>query len=217
MNQKNSYYTCVTERDVILSNLFLLLFPDRLQLPQTGRASMSVVEVDDPQLIILLHFMTPFMSIQPVFESPLARPASLQGSMASQLLIDLLRDRPGAHGMLLVSIEQDGKLNSYTAILPTTTSWAICSSLFRCQVSWRVHHPCCIRKRDLLSLSLSAPPPPTRRRRQQQADFESARAQNSVCLGAFTLGHRPCWPLSIMYSATTSPGRLPPRLLFTES
>ena len=80
------------------------------QLPQTGRASMSVVEVDDPQLIILLHFMTPFMAIQPVFESPLARPASLQGSMASQLLIDLLRDRPGAHGMLLVSIEQDGKL-----------------------------------------------------------------------------------------------------------
>ena len=71
---------------------------------------MSVVEVDDPQLIILLHFMTPFMAIQPVFESPLARPASLQGSMASQLLIDLLRDRPGAHGMLLVSIEQDGKL-----------------------------------------------------------------------------------------------------------
>lgn len=80
-----------------------------MQLPQTGRASMSVVEVDDPQLIILLHFMTPFMAIQPVFESPLARPASLQGSMASQLLIDLLRDRPGAHGMLLVSIEQDGK------------------------------------------------------------------------------------------------------------
>jgi hypothetical protein len=79
------------------------------QLPQTGRASMSVVEVDDPQLIILLHFMTPFMAIQPIFESPLARPASLQGSMASQLLIDLLRDRPGAHGMLLVSIEQDGE------------------------------------------------------------------------------------------------------------
>lgn len=80
-----------------------------VQLPQTGRASMSVVEVEDPQLIILLHFMTPFMAIQPVFESPLARPGQLQGSMASQLLIDLLRDRPGAHGMLLVSIEQDGK------------------------------------------------------------------------------------------------------------
>lgn len=88
-----------------------------LQLPQTGRASMGVVEVEDPQLIILLHFMTPFMAIQPVFESPLARPASLQGSMASQLLIDLLRDRPGAHGMLLVSIEQDGKrLISYPSI-----------------------------------------------------------------------------------------------------
>lgn len=71
---------------------------------------MSVVEVDDPQLVILLHFMTPFMSIQPVFESPLARPASIQGSMASQLLIDLLRDRPGSHGMLLVSIEQDGMM-----------------------------------------------------------------------------------------------------------
>lgn len=83
------------------------------QLPQTGRASMSVVEVDDPQLVILLHFMTPFMAIQPIFESPLARPASLQGSMASQLLIDLLRDRPGAHGMLLVSIEQDGKPHQF--------------------------------------------------------------------------------------------------------
>ncbi len=79
---------------------------------------MSVVEVDDPQLVILLHFMTPFMSIQPVFESPLARPASIQGSMASQLLIDLLRDRPGSHGMLLVSIEQDGMMiNSNDYIL----------------------------------------------------------------------------------------------------
>ncbi len=116
---------------------------------------MSVVEVDDPQLIILLHFMTPFMSIQPVFESPLARPASLQGSMASQLLIDLLRDRPGAHGMLLVSIEQDGKLKFIHCCyyLRTTMSYAICSSLFRCQVSWRVHHPCSIRKRDLFSLA----------------------------------------------------------------
>ncbi|KZS18652.1 uncharacterized transmembrane protein DDB_G0289901 [Daphnia magna] len=89
---------------VHLVNRFL---PLGVTLPQTGRASMSVVEVDDPQLVILLHFMTPFMAIQPIFESPLARPASLQGSMASQLLIDLLRDRPGAHGMLLVSIEQD--------------------------------------------------------------------------------------------------------------
>lgn len=80
------------------------------QLPQTGRASMSVVEVEDPQLVILLHFMSPFMAVQPVFESPLARPASLQGSIASQLLIDLLRDRPGAHGMLLASIEQDGNI-----------------------------------------------------------------------------------------------------------
>ncbi|KAK4002415.1 hypothetical protein OUZ56_004243 [Daphnia magna] len=93
-------------------------------LPQTGRASMSVVEVDDPQLVILLHFMTPFMAIQPIFESPLARPASLQGSMASQLLIDLLRDRPGAHGMLLVSIEQDGKHPSiyvFTCSTPSTS------------------------------------------------------------------------------------------------
>lgn len=69
---------------------------------------MSVVEVEDPQLVVLLHFMSPFMAVQPVFESPLARPATLQGSIASQLLIDLLRDRPGAHGMLLASIEQDG-------------------------------------------------------------------------------------------------------------
>ena len=87
------------------------------QLPQTGRASMSVVEVDEPQLVILLHFMTPFMAIQPVFESPLARPASLQGQLASQLLVDLLRDRPGSHGMLLVSIEQDGTVPT-TIIIP---------------------------------------------------------------------------------------------------
>ena len=78
---------------------------------------MSVVEVDEPQLVILLHFMTPFMAIQPVFESPLARPASLQGQLASQLLVDLLRDRPGSHGMLLVSIEQDGTVPT-TIIIP---------------------------------------------------------------------------------------------------
>ena len=81
-----------------------------LQLPATNRTTqLSFVDVQEPQLVVLLHFMTPFMSIQPVFESPLARPASLQGSMASQLLVDLLRDRPGAHGMLLVSIESDGE------------------------------------------------------------------------------------------------------------
>lgn len=74
---------------------------------------MSFVDVQDPQLVVLLHFMTPFMAIQPVFESPLARPASLQGNMASQLLVDLLRDRPGAHGMLLASIESDGKSSSF--------------------------------------------------------------------------------------------------------
>ena len=69
---------------------------------------MTVVEVDDPQPMIMLHFMTPLMAVQPVFESPLARPAALQRNMATQLLVDLLRDRPGAHGMLLVSIEQEG-------------------------------------------------------------------------------------------------------------
>ena len=95
---------------------------------------MSVVEVDDPQLIILLHFMTPFMAIQPVFESPLARPASLQGSMASQLLIDLLRDRPGAHGMLLVSIEQDGKLQ-FLVSLSLSLSYGSRSSFQLLQVT----------------------------------------------------------------------------------
>ncbi len=70
--------------------------------------NIQCLDVDDPQLMIMLHFMTPFMSVQPVFESPLARPAALQRTMASQLLSDLLRERPGAHGMLLVSIEQDG-------------------------------------------------------------------------------------------------------------
>ena len=77
-------------------------------MPQAGRAEMNVVQVDEPQLVVMLHFMTPFMAVQPIFESPLARPQALQRTMASQLLIDLLRDRPGAHGLLLASIEQDG-------------------------------------------------------------------------------------------------------------
>lgn len=96
-------------RDCLIISVHLVrrFLPQGVTLPQTGRASMSVVEVEDPQLVVLLHFMSPFMAVQPVFESPLARPATLQGSIASQLLIDLLRDRPGAHGMLLASIEQD--------------------------------------------------------------------------------------------------------------
>ena len=135
------------------------------QLPQTGRASMSVVEVDDPQLIILLHFMTPFMAIQPVFESPLARPASLQGSMASQLLIDLLRDRPGAHGMLLVSIEQDGKLQFLVSLSVTVPAPHFsCFKLRSCRVHFVF---------TLAFLSPSTPRQKREREREREKDGSS--------------------------------------------
>ena len=83
-----------------------------LQLPLTdkGPSFLSVLEVDDPKLCVLLHLMTPMEPIEPVLESPLARPLAQQKTAASDLLTEVGSAKTAIEGMLLSNMEKDGKV-----------------------------------------------------------------------------------------------------------
>lgn len=83
-----------------------------LQLPLTdnGPSFLSVLEVDDPKLCVLLHLMTPMEPIEPVLESPLVKPLAQQKTAASDLLTEVGSAKTAIEGMLLSNMEKDGKV-----------------------------------------------------------------------------------------------------------
>ncbi|KAH8401043.1 hypothetical protein KR009_002609 [Drosophila setifemur] len=76
-----------------------------------GKATspLSVLEVSDPKLCILVHLMSPLEAIDPVMESPLAHPLLKQRSIASELVTEVQQANTAVGGMLLANMEKSSE------------------------------------------------------------------------------------------------------------
>lgn len=81
-----------------------------MPLAEKGPSFLNVLEVDDPKLCVLLHLMTPMEPIEPVLESPLARPLAQQKTAASDLLTEVGSAKTAMEGMLLSNMEKNGNV-----------------------------------------------------------------------------------------------------------
>ncbi|XP_022229486.2 uncharacterized protein LOC111078872 isoform X1 [Drosophila obscura] len=70
---------------------------------------LSVLEVSDPKLCILVHLMSPLEAIDPVMESPLAHPLLKQRSIASELVTEVQQANTAVGGMLLANMEKSSE------------------------------------------------------------------------------------------------------------
>ncbi|XP_075166997.1 uncharacterized protein LOC142239111 isoform X2 [Haematobia irritans] len=81
--------------------------PPPVDGPSTKPSSpLSVLEVSDPKLCILVHLMSPLEPIDPVLESPLAHPLLKQRSVASELVTEVQQANTAVGGMLLANMEK---------------------------------------------------------------------------------------------------------------
>ncbi|KPU76075.1 uncharacterized protein Dana_GF12838, isoform H [Drosophila ananassae] len=80
-------------------------------LSADGKATspLSVLEVSDPKLCILVHLMSPLEAIDPVMESPLAHPLLKQRSIAAELLTEVQQANTAVGGMLLANMEKSSE------------------------------------------------------------------------------------------------------------
>jgi hypothetical protein len=78
---------------VFISNyVFNFQFPAATTESKDGTtkpSSLSILEVSDPKVCVLAHLMSPFESLDPVMESPLAHPLIKQRSVATELLSEV--------------------------------------------------------------------------------------------------------------------------------
>lgn len=70
---------------------------------------LSILEVEDPKQCVMIHLMTLMEPIEPLLESPLAKPLQQQRGAASELLSEIGRTKTAAEGMLLSNMEKNGK------------------------------------------------------------------------------------------------------------
>ncbi|KAH8301852.1 hypothetical protein KR059_012836 [Drosophila kikkawai] len=70
---------------------------------------LSVLEVSDPKLCILVHLMSPLEAIDPVMESPLSHPLLKQRSIAAELLTEVQQANTAVGGMLLANMEKSSE------------------------------------------------------------------------------------------------------------
>ncbi|BFG05114.1 uncharacterized protein DMAD_03927 [Drosophila madeirensis] len=70
---------------------------------------LSVLEVSDPKLCILVHLMSPLEAIDPVMESPLSHPLLKQRSIASELVTEVQQANTAVGGMLLANMEKNSE------------------------------------------------------------------------------------------------------------
>ena len=96
--------------------------------PEKGMAtktqnSLSILEVADPKLCILAHLMSPLEPIEPILESPLAKPLMKQKTAAGELLSDVAHANTAVGGMLLANMEKNSEFPfiSYYVINTTQT------------------------------------------------------------------------------------------------
>ncbi|XP_033154901.1 uncharacterized protein LOC117137522 isoform X5 [Drosophila mauritiana] len=80
-------------------------------LSADGKATspLSVLEVSDPKLCILVHLMSPLEAIDPVMESPLAHPLLKQRSIAAELVTEVQQANTAVGGMLLANMEKSSE------------------------------------------------------------------------------------------------------------
>ncbi|XP_033251153.1 uncharacterized protein LOC117190206 isoform X3 [Drosophila miranda] len=70
---------------------------------------LSILEVSDPKLCILVHLMSPLEAIDPVMESLLALPLLKQRSIASELVSEVQQANTAVGGMLLANMEKSSE------------------------------------------------------------------------------------------------------------
>ncbi|XP_073992097.1 uncharacterized protein isoform X1 [Rhodnius prolixus] len=80
-----------------------------MPLIETKQSQLSVVEVDDPKLCVLIHLMTQMEPIEPILESPLSMPLVKQKSTACDLLTEMGASRTATEGMLLANLEKNAE------------------------------------------------------------------------------------------------------------
>ncbi|CAF4850433.1 unnamed protein product [Pieris macdunnoughi] len=136
------------ERDcfVIPAHALKRFLPDGVPLPvppptpekgmptKTAPSSLSVLEVADPKLCILAHLMSPLEAIEPILESPLAKPLVKQKMAAGELLNDVAQANTAVGGMLLANMEKNSEFPfiSYYVINTTQTDPLLFYNNMRC-------------------------------------------------------------------------------------
>ncbi|CAG9787634.1 unnamed protein product [Diatraea saccharalis] len=97
--------------------------PDKGGMTKIVQSSLSILEVADPKLCILAHLMSPLEPIEPILESPLAKPLIKQKMAAGELLNDVAQANTAVGGMLLANMEKNAEFPfiSYYVINTTQT------------------------------------------------------------------------------------------------
>ncbi|XP_075227005.1 uncharacterized protein LOC142327663 isoform X3 [Lycorma delicatula] len=80
-----------------------------LPLAESKPSVLSVLEVDDPKLCVLIHLMTQMEPIEPLLESPLAMPHIKQKTTACDLLTEVGSAKTATEGMLLANLEKNAE------------------------------------------------------------------------------------------------------------
>lgn len=73
------------------------------------QSPLSVLEVSDPKLCVLVHLMSPLEPIDPILESPLANSLLKQRAVAAELLNEVQQANTAIGGMLLANMEKNGE------------------------------------------------------------------------------------------------------------
>ncbi|KAL0276165.1 UNVERIFIED_CONTAM: hypothetical protein PYX00_003789 [Menopon gallinae] len=85
--------------------------PAGVPMPFTDKqpSQLNVLEVDDPKQCVMIHLMTLMEPIEPLLESPLAKPLAQQRGAASELLAEIGQTKTAVEGMLLSNIEKNAE------------------------------------------------------------------------------------------------------------
>ncbi|XP_036334372.1 uncharacterized protein LOC118744998 [Rhagoletis pomonella] len=82
---------------------------------------LSILEVSDPKLCILVHLMSPLEPIDPMLESPLAHPLLKQRAVAAELVSEVQQANTAVGGMLLANMEKNADFPFISYYLINTT------------------------------------------------------------------------------------------------
>ncbi|XP_073954903.1 uncharacterized protein [Choristoneura fumiferana] len=108
--------------------------PEKGQSTKTAQNSLSILEVADPKLCILAHLMSPLEPIEPILESPMAKPLIKQKVAAAELLTEVAQANSAVGGMLLANMERSAEFPfiSYYVINTTQTDPLLFYNNMRC-------------------------------------------------------------------------------------
>ncbi|XP_020713528.1 uncharacterized protein LOC101460297 isoform X7 [Ceratitis capitata] len=82
---------------------------------------LSILEVSDPKLCILVHLMSPLEPIDPMLESPLSHPLLKQRAVAAELVSEVQQANTAVGGMLLANMEKNADFPFISYYLINTT------------------------------------------------------------------------------------------------